>query len=132
MPLVRAVVAMLADWRPAPDVIVVTRSETRHALVADLAARAVPLPPATDRRALGDHRSLGAARPGRHQLGPARGGGDRVATASCSTTPTSFAGDRVLLVDDLVATGWSLTLAADALVSAGADAVLPVTLAVSG
>ena len=45
--------------------------------------------------------------------------------------PEVVRGRRVLLVDDLVATGWSLTLASDALVSAGADAVLPLTLAVS-
>jgi ATP-dependent DNA helicase RecQ len=45
--------------------------------------------------------------------------------------PDGVRGLRVLLVDDLVVTGWSLTLASDALVSAGADAVLPLTLAVS-
>ena len=37
-------------------------------------------------------------------------------------------GGPVLLVDDLVATGWTLTLAARALRSAGASAVLPLTL----
>ena len=41
-------------------------------------------------------------------------------------------GARVLLVDDLVGTGWTLTLAAKALREAGADTVLPLTLAVSG
>jgi ATP-dependent DNA helicase RecQ len=35
---------------------------------------------------------------------------------------------RVLLVDDLVGTGWTLTLAARDLRAAGADAVLPLTL----
>ncbi len=39
-------------------------------------------------------------------------------------------GARVLLVDDLVVTGWTLTLAARAVRSAGAAAVLPLTLAV--
>ncbi len=39
------------------------------------------------------------------------------------------AGRRVLLVDDLVVTGWTLTLAAAALREAGADAVLPLVLA---
>ena len=37
---------------------------------------------------------------------------------------------RVLLVDDLVVTGWTLTLAARAIRRAGASAVLPLTLAV--
>ena len=36
----------------------------------------------------------------------------------------------MLLVDDLVATGWTLTLAARALLTAGAGAVLPLTLGV--
>ena len=35
----------------------------------------------------------------------------------------------MLLVDDLVVTGWTLTLAARALRRAGADAVLPLALA---
>jgi ATP-dependent DNA helicase RecQ len=36
----------------------------------------------------------------------------------------------VLLVDDQVVTGWTMTLAAKALRDAGATAVLPLTLAV--
>jgi ATP-dependent DNA helicase RecQ len=39
------------------------------------------------------------------------------------------AGRRVLLVDDLVVTGWSMTLAAMWLREQGADAVLPLALA---
>jgi ATP-dependent DNA helicase RecQ len=38
-------------------------------------------------------------------------------------------GRRVLLVDDLVVTGWTLTLAARAVRRAGADTVLPLALA---
>ena len=38
------------------------------------------------------------------------------------------AGQRVLLVDDLIASGWSMTLAAHWLREAGASAVLPVAL----
>ena len=40
-------------------------------------------------------------------------------------------GATVLLVDDLVGTGWTLTLGARALRAAGAARVLPLTLAVS-
>ena len=43
---------------------------------------------------------------------------------------TAGTGARVLLVDDLVVTGWTLTLAARAVRSAGASAVVPLTLAV--
>ena len=39
-------------------------------------------------------------------------------------------GDRVLLVDDLVVTGWTLTVASRALRDGGASEVLPLTLAV--
>ena len=41
---------------------------------------------------------------------------------------SGVAGRRVLLVDDLVATGWSLTLAAHWLRADGAEAVLPLAL----
>jgi ATP-dependent DNA helicase RecQ len=39
------------------------------------------------------------------------------------------AGARVLLVDDLVVSGWTLTVAARALLKAGAAEVLPLALA---
>jgi ATP-dependent DNA helicase RecQ len=41
-------------------------------------------------------------------------------------------GGPVLLVDDLVATGWTLTLAARALRNAGSGPVLPLALAMGG
>lgn len=46
--------------------------------------------------------------------------------------PAAVDGRRVLLVDDRVVTGWSLTLGAAALHAAGAAAVLPLALAISG
>ncbi len=46
--------------------------------------------------------------------------------------PESFAADGpVLLVDDLVDSGWTMTLAARLLRDAGAPAVLPFALAVT-
>ncbi len=130
VPLVHAVVAMLADWRPAPDVIVVTESETRGALVADLAdglSRYLQRP-IVGRWAITDPSVL----PGQGATNSAQ----RVAAVTRRhglqlTDPEAVRGKRVLLVDDLVATGWSLTLASDALISAGAEAVLPLTLGVS-
>ena len=44
----------------------------------------------------------------------------------------AVAGRDVLLVDDQVVTGWTLTLAARAVHDAGAASVVPVTLAVGG
>lgn len=130
VPLVRAVVAMLADWRPAPDVIVVTESASRPGLVADLAnglSRYLERP-VVGRWAIVDSSVL----PGQGATNSAQ----RVAAVSRRhrlqlDDPAAVEGRRVLLVDDLVGTGWSLTLAADALVQAGAEAVLPLTLAVS-
>ena len=130
VPLVRAVVAMLADWQPEPDVIVVTESATRAGLVADLAdglARYLQLP-IVGRWAITDPSVLAGQ--------GATNSAQRVAAVTrrhglLLDDPDAVRGRRVLLVDDLVATGWSLTLASDALVGAGADAVLPLTLAVS-
>jgi ATP-dependent DNA helicase RecQ len=129
-PLVRAVVAMLADWRPDADVIVVTESATRSALVADLASGLSRYlqRPVVGRWAITDPSVL-----------PSQGATNSAQRVAAVTRrhglqldePGAVRGRRVLLVDDLVATGWSLTLAADALVGAGADAVLPLTLAVS-
>jgi len=130
VPLVRAVVAMLADWQPDPDVIVVTGSKTRGALVADLAAGLARYlqRPVVGQWAITDPAVL----PGQGATNSAQ----RVAAVSrrhglVLDDPDAVRGRRVLLVDDLVATGWSLTLASDALVAAGAEAVLPLTLAVS-
>ncbi len=128
--LVRAAVAMLADWRPDADVIVVTESATRPALVADLAAGLSRYleRPIVGRWAITDPSVLAGQ--------GATNSAQRVAAVTrrhglVLDDPEAVRGRRVLLVDDLVATGWSLTLASDALIGAGAGAVLPLTLAVS-
>ena len=130
VPLVRAVVAMLADWRPEADVIVVTESATRPGLVTDLAdglSRYLERP-VVGRWAITDPSVLAGQ--------GATNSAQRVAAVTrrhglVLDDPDAVRGRRVLLVDDLVVTGWSLTLASDALIGAGADAVLPLTLAVS-
>jgi ATP-dependent DNA helicase RecQ len=68
-------------------------------------------------------------------VGPGRGAANsaqRVAAAGRRATLQADVPDgaRVLLVDDQVVTGWTLTLAARAIRAAGASAVLPLTLAV--
>jgi ATP-dependent DNA helicase RecQ len=131
VPLARAMVAMLADWAPEPDAIVVTESATRPQLIADLAAglsRYLQCP-VVGRWAITDP----AVPPGRGATNSAQ----RVAAVSrrhriALDDPEAVRDRRVLLVDDLLVTGWSVTLAADALAAAGAAAVLPLTLAVSG
>ena len=130
VPLVRAVVALLADWRPEVDAIVVAESVTRPQLVTDLAeglSRHLHRP-IVGRWAVLDPSvppGAGAANSARRVAAVSRRHGLVLDDADV------VRGGRVLLVDDLVVTGWSLTLAAEALRGEGADAVLPLTLAVS-
>ncbi|GAA3819561.1 RecQ family ATP-dependent DNA helicase [Nocardioides panacisoli] len=127
--LARAMVTVLGDWRPAVDGIVVTESVTRPGLLEDLAdglSRYLHRP-VLGRWVVRDP----SVPPGRGATNSAQ----RVAAVNrrCALdVDDRVRGARVLLVDDVVVTGWSLTLAAAALHDAGAEAVLPVTLAVSG
>jgi ATP-dependent DNA helicase RecQ len=126
VPLVEAVVEVLRDWRPEVDGIVHVESATRPTLTADLAAGLsrflqVPL---LGRWALADPDVL----PGQGAANSAQ----RVAAVGrrFRLDADDVAGRSVLLVDDLVVTGWTLTLAGRALRQAGAERVLPLTLAV--
>ncbi|QIG45299.1 DEAD/DEAH box helicase [Nocardioides anomalus] len=126
VPLVQAVLRVLDDWRPEVDAIVVVESATRPTLTEDLAA--------------GLSRRLGVPVVGHWAIvdpdvAPSQGAvnsAQRVAAAGrrASLHAEVPAGARVLLVDDLVVTGWTLTLAARAIRRAGAADVLPLTLAV--
>jgi ATP-dependent DNA helicase RecQ len=126
VPLVQAVLTMLDDWRPEVDAIVVVESFTRPTLTDDLAgglSRRLQVP-IVGRWAIVDP---GVA-PGQGSANSAQrvAAVGRRATLQAEVPPDA----RVLLVDDLVVTGWTLTLAARAVRSAGAAAVLPLTLAV--
>ena len=129
--LARAMVAMLHDWQPRVDAIVVAESERKPQLTADLAgglSRFLQVP-VVGRWAVEDP-----------TVGPDRGAtnsAQRVAAVSrrCALRlddPAAVRDRRVLLVDDRLVTGWSLTLAAEALHDAGAAAVVPLVLGVSG
>ncbi|MEJ7833779.1 MAG: DEAD/DEAH box helicase [Nocardioides sp.] len=128
-PLARAVVEVLGDWRPRVDGIVVVESARRPTLTADLAAgltrylkvpmlgryAIVDLDVAPEQGTMNSAQRVAAVRR-RFALEPEAG--------------VDLAGRSVLLVDDLVGTGWTLTLAAQALREAGAASVLPLALAV--
>ncbi|GAB2980888.1 DEAD/DEAH box helicase [Nocardioides montaniterrae] len=129
--LARAMVTMLQDWQPKVDAIVVAESERRPQLVADLAsglARFLRVP-VVGRWAIADP-----------DVPPDKGAtnsAQRVAAVRRRSTlhldePGAVDGRRVLLVDDRSVTGWTLTMAGTALHEAGASAVLPLVLAVSG
>ncbi|MEJ7796646.1 MAG: phosphoribosyltransferase family protein, partial [Nocardioides sp.] len=124
-PLVKAVLAILGDWRPQVDAIVVVESATRPTLTTDFAD--------------GLSRFLGVPLAGRYAIvdpsvAPGQGAmnsAQRVAAVGRRySLETEVTGQSVLLVDDLVVSGWTLTHAAHALRRAGATAVHPLTLAV--
>jgi ATP-dependent DNA helicase RecQ len=131
VPLVRAVIEVLGDWKPPVSAIAVVESATRPTLVGDLAdglSRYLKLP-IVGRYAIAD----AAVPPGRGAVNSAQ----RVAAVSrrFAWRPdpgTSLDGAEVLLVDDQVVTGWTLTLAARELRAAGAVAVHPLVLATTG
>jgi ATP-dependent DNA helicase RecQ len=128
IPLVKAVIEVLGEWRPSVDAIVHVESARRPTLVTDLAAglsRFLRVPVAGS-YAIVDER----VEPDRGAVNSAQ----RVAAVGhrFSLQAEIAPGARVLLVDDVVGTGWTLTLAGKALREAGAAAALPLTLAVSG
>ena len=122
--LARAMVAVLADWQPGVEAIVTVDSARRPTLVGDLGAGLARYlrVPVTGRYAIVDPHVA----PGQGAMNSAQ----RVAAVSRRYAFEGSASGRVLLVDDLVGTGWTLTLAAQALRRSGATEVLPLALAV--
>jgi ATP-dependent DNA helicase RecQ len=123
--LARAVVALLQDWSPEVDAIVAVESATRPTLTSDLAAglsRYLHVP-VVGQWAIVDP----DVPPGRGQANSAQ----RIAAIGrrASLQADIPAGARVLLVDDRVDTGWTMTLATQAIRKAGAAAVMPLALA---
>ncbi|WP_228387029.1 RecQ family ATP-dependent DNA helicase [Ornithinicoccus halotolerans] len=133
-PLVQAVVQVLADWdwQRRPTGVVAMPSRDRPQLVASVAARISEL---------GRLPLLGTLEP--VDGGPAGESGGNSAFRLADVwgrfavgpeLATALAGHRgpVLLVDDLVDSRWSLTVAARELRDAGAEDVLPLALAAQG
>ena len=130
--LVEAVVETLRawEWQRRPKAVVAVASRSRPRLVESVAARIaaigrLPLLGALDRVA--DGPSAGAAHNSAYRLA---GLMDVFAVPSEVTTGLVRADGPVLLVDDLIVTGWTMTVAARLLREAGAPAVLPFALAV--
>jgi ATP-dependent DNA helicase RecQ len=125
VPLVQAVIEVLGDWRPPVDGIVVVESATRPTLTADLAdglSRYLRVP------VLGRWAILDP------DVAPGQGAANSAQRVAAVGRRSGLqaevpAGARVLLVDDRVGTGWTLTLAARAVLLAGAAEVRPLVLA---
>jgi ATP-dependent DNA helicase RecQ len=130
-PLVDAVLEVLRDWHPdwaaRPTGVAYVESARRPQLVRELAeglARLMQLP-VVARWHIVDA-----------DVAPGQGAANSAQRVAAVGRRFSLAVDEpldggpVLLIDDLVGTGWTLTLAARALRQAGATAVLPLTLAV--
>jgi ATP-dependent DNA helicase RecQ len=124
-PVVEACIAVLRDWDWAqrPTAVMSMPSPTHPRLTADLTTRLAHI---------GRLRDLGTLepRPDRRPVSAANSA-HRVAALFDSWRPphlTALDGP-ILLVDALTDTGWTLTLAARTLRSAGAPAVLPFALA---
>ncbi|WP_104105242.1 DEAD/DEAH box helicase [Nocardioides sp. 616] len=126
VPLVQAVVEVLNDWKPRVAGIVYVESARRPTLTRDLAdglSRYLKVP------VVGSFAIVDPdVPPGKGAMNSAQ----RVAAVGRRSALTGEMPDGpVLLVDDLVVTGWTLTLAARAIRAAGASNVLPLTLALN-
>jgi ATP-dependent DNA helicase RecQ len=125
--LARAVMAVMKDWSgewaARPEAIVYVESASRPTLTRDLAegvARVMQIP-VVGRYAIVDP-----------EVPPGKGSMNSAQRVAAVGRRFDLAADvpagPVLLVDDLVVSGWTLTLAARALTAAGATAVLPLAL----
>ena len=115
-----------AGWAERPVGVVGMGSRTRPHQLAHLARRIAEI----GRLPLLGTLAPRGPRPARaRQLGPAaRGRVERGRRARSSPLPPG----PVLLVDDVIDTGWTMTVAARILRRAGAGAVLPFALAAAG
>ncbi|MEX0428576.1 DEAD/DEAH box helicase [Nocardioides sp. DS6] len=125
--LVKAVIEVLGDWRPRVQGIVHVESGTRPTLTHDLAdglSRYLRVP-VVGSFAIRDDSVL-----------PGQGAANSAQRVAAVTRRFALRADAVpesvLLVDDRVVTGWTLTLGARALRDAGATTVFPLVLGVGG
>ena len=130
VPLRRALTDVLDDWfdadgPPRPDAIVGVRSLSRRLLVEHLSdglSRYLHIPVVSRFEIVSSAGSRQGAMNSAHRLRAVHDRYQRLDAAAVE-------GRRVLLVDDRVDTGWTMTVLARALRLAGAGAVYPIALA---
>lgn len=126
--VVEAAVQVLAawDWETRPTAVMALDSDTHPALITSLARELARL---------GRLNDLGVLRyaPGRRPV-TAANSAYRVAALDGAWQPPDLGGNTgpVLLVDDVTDTGWTLTMAARVMRTAGAQEVLPFALCRTG
>lgn len=122
--VVRAATDVLAawTWQQRPVAVLAMDSETHPILIRSLARRLAELGRLIDLGTL-------QYRPGRRPVTAANSAYRVAALRDSWETPDLDVNGPVLLVDDLTDTGWTLTMAARVVRSAGAPEVLPFALA---
>jgi len=131
--LTDAVVKVLAawDWSQRPAGIVTMPSRTRPVLIASLGQRIAQLGRLPYLGSLG-YASPGGPGPRRHNSAQRLRSLWQVLTVPDDLREAlSQSGGPLLLIDDRIETGWTMTVAASQLREAGAPAVLPLALAVT-
>jgi ATP-dependent DNA helicase RecQ len=132
--VVRAVIRVLSewDWDERPAGVVGMPSRRRPLLVGSLAAAIAQIGrlPLLGTLDLLDGGPIGE--PGGNSAFRLAGVWERLGVSPDLAGRLDGIAGPVLLVDDLVSSRWSLTVAARALRAAGAPAVLPLVLAVDG
>ncbi len=132
--LVRAVVPVLAgwDWAQRPVGVVAMPSRRHPALVASLAEGIAEVGRLPYLGALSLAHGGPTGEPGGNSAFRLAGVWERLVVGPELGAAVAAAAGPVLLVDDLVDSRWTMTVAARALRLAGAPAVLPLALAVAG
>lgn len=126
--VVAAAVKVLAswDWETRPAAVLAMDSGTHPVLISSLARRLAELGRLTD---LGTLRYAPQRRPVNAANSAYRVAALHRSWAEPDVAAIQAAGGPVLLVDDLVDTGWTMTMAARVVRAAGAGEVLPLALA---
>jgi ATP-dependent DNA helicase RecQ len=134
--MVAAVVKVLAawDWAQRPAAVLTLPSRSRPLLVESLGQRIAGIGRLPYLGQLEYANGLRPARPGGAQSNSAqrlRAVWDELTVPASVRDALASLGGPVLLADDQINTGWTMTVAAKLLREAGAPAVLPLALAVS-
>lgn len=132
--LLRACVPVLAEWGWArrPVGVVAMPSRSHPQLVGSLAAGLAEIGRLPLLGALDLQHGGPTGEPGGNSAFRLAGVWDRLVVGPALAHAVASAGGPVLLVDDLVSSRWTLTVAGRALRLAGAEGVLPLALAVDG